>query len=200
MVRSHFKTSIEAHTPEIPKFQQYIKALPKDTLLIADEAHNVGANQVKEAFKALKFNRRIALSATPKRKYDLDGSRHMEMFFKDKVPYTYTYSMEKAIEMGVLCHYDYFPVLVKLDEEEFERYHQITLQLMKYFDAETGRFKESDIVNALLLKRKRVIHKAKNKLSAFKEILKKEFDRRNSLKYTFIYNTNLTCAISQHFE
>jgi superfamily II DNA or RNA helicase len=169
------------------KFQQYIKSLPKETLLIADEAHNVGANQVKQAFKNLTFNRRIALSATPKRKYDLEGSKQMEGFFKDSVPYTYTYSMEKAIEKGVLCHYDYYPVLVRLNDDEFERYQEITIQLMKFFDAETGRFKESEIVNALLLKRKRVIHKASNKLAAFRSILKKEFKKRGSLKYTFVY-------------
>lgn len=170
-----------------PKFQHYLKDLPKSTLLIADEAHNVGAPQVKTAFRKLKLNRRIALSATPKRKYDPEGSSEMETFFNDSSPYTYNYPMEKAIEKGVLCNYNYYPILVELEPDELDEYQKISIQLMKYFDSNTGKFKDVEEVNALLLKRKRVVHKAKNKLVAFKKILKNEFQHRKNLKYTFAY-------------
>ena len=39
----------------------------------------------------------------------------------------------------------------------------------------------------LLLARKRIIHKAVNKIDAFKEILRSEFRRKENLKYTLVY-------------
>jgi len=39
----------------------------------------------------------------------------------------------------------------------------------------------------LLLKRKRIIHKAANKLEVFKQILQERMSNRNNLKYTLIY-------------
>lgn len=39
----------------------------------------------------------------------------------------------------------------------------------------------------LLLKRKRIIHKAANKLSAFKQIVQQRMEERGSLKYTLVY-------------
>lgn len=39
----------------------------------------------------------------------------------------------------------------------------------------------------LLLKRKRIIHKATNKLAITKNILETRFNKEGNLKYTFIY-------------
>ena len=169
------------------RFNKYIQQFPKDTILIADEAHNVGSPSVVNRLTSLPFQKRIGLSATPKRIYDLEGSSAMEAFFKDKEPYTYSFSMERAIEEGILCKYYYHPHIVHLTSEELKEYIEITKKLAKFFNKESGSFEMSDIVEKLLLKRKRIIHKAENKLFITKRILQERFKKEGNLNYTFIY-------------
>ena len=167
--------------------QNFLKYIPKETLFIADEAHNIASPKVLEVLSDTLFNKRIGLSATPKRIYDDEGTEAMEEFFMNKPPYTYTFTMEEAIAKGILCQYEYFPHIVQLTEEEFDNYKDITLKLLKFFDSETKKFKNADAATQLLMKRKRIIHKAVNKLTTFKKIIKDEFKKRGELKYSFVY-------------
>lgn len=169
------------------KFQKYIKQLPNDTLFIADEAHNIGSPSVLNCLSKLTLQNRIGLSATPKRIYDLEGSASMELFFNDKEPYTYSFSMERAIEEGILCKYYYYPHIVPLTADELNEYIEITKKLAKFFNKNTDSFDSSDVVEKLLLKRKRIVHKAENKLTITRQILENRFKAEGSLKYTFIY-------------
>ena len=53
-----------------------------------------------------------------------------------------------------------------------DKYAELSLKIAKYFNFNTGAFdKKDDILTALLLARKRIIHKAYNKLEAFKRII-----------------------------
>lgn len=169
------------------KFQYYFRSFPKDTLLIADEAHNLASPKVLETFPKVHLQKRIALSATPKRVYDTEGSAKMEEFFNDTEPYIYSFSMERAIDEGVLCKYNYYPKIVKLSELELQEYYEISSKLAKFFSSESEGFLDNDIVSQLLMKRKRIIHKAENKLAAFENIIKQEEAKRGSLKFTFVY-------------
>lgn len=56
------------------KFQKLFKKLPKQALLIADEAHNLGSPQVKKIIKDFHIEKRIALSATLARQFDEEGN------------------------------------------------------------------------------------------------------------------------------
>lgn len=169
------------------RFHKYIKKLPDDTIFIADEAHNVGAKSVIERLKAITIKKRIGLSATPKRIYDPEGSKEMEYFFGDEEPYTYSYSMEKAITNGILCQYDYHPHLVQLTNYELEEYAEITKKLARLFGSNGEGFENHEIAERLLLKRKRIIHKAENKLPKVLEILQRRYEAEGNLKYTFVY-------------
>lgn len=167
--------------------QNFLRYFPKETLLIADEAHNIASPKVLEVLPSTLFVKRIGLSATPKRIYDGEGTEEMNKFFDDKPPYTYSFSMEEAIAKGILCQYEYHPHLVRLTKEELDEYKEITTKLSSFYNIESNSYKAEEIVTRLLLKRKRIIHKASNKIKVFKKILKQEFNKRKSLKYTFIY-------------
>ncbi len=169
------------------RFNKYINLLPDDTLFIADEAHNIGSPTVLSRLPNMQIQKRIGLSATPKRIYDIEGSAAMEQFFNDSEPYTYAFSIERAIEEGILCKYYYHPHIVTLTAEELNEYIEITKKLSKFFNKQTGGFDDSDIVQLLLLKRKRIIHKAVNKLTITRQILEDQFRKYGHLKYTFIY-------------
>ena len=168
-------------------FQSHFKNLPKETLLIADEAHNLGSNNISKVLSKIDLNQRIGLSATPDRKFDDIGNKSIEDFFNDKPPFVYSYTMEQAMQKGWLCKYKYYPHIVKLTEGELAEYIKKSKQLIKYFDNQTKQYKDCKEVEILLLERKRIIHKAHNKLAAFKKILDNEFIERGDLKYTLVY-------------
>jgi superfamily II DNA or RNA helicase len=167
--------------------QNFLKYFPKETLLIADEAHNISSPKMLEVLPKTLFKKRLGLSATPKRIYDDEGTEAMNDFFDDHPPYVYSFSMEEAIAKGILCQYEYHPHLVELTSKELEEYKEITLRLSKFFDSETKKIKDNDVVTMLLMKRKRIIHKAENKIAVFKNIVKEEFKKRKNLKFTFVY-------------
>lgn len=168
------------------KFQKYFKRIEKDFILIADEAHNMGAKNIKDVIKNSQIAKRIGLSATPRRIYDLEGTQFIDKFFKDEEPYIYSFTMKQAMEMDFLTNYKYYPVLVELNEEELEKYIEISKKLLRYFDFEKGEFKKDPVVEKLLLLRKSIIHKAKNKVECFKNILL-ELKQLNKVKYIFTY-------------
>ncbi len=169
------------------KFQSLVKDLPSDTIFIADEGHNLASPTVANRLKDFKLEKRIGLSATPKRKYDPEGTAEMELFFSDEEPYTYSFSMERAIKEGVLCEYYYYPHIIKLTPDEMQEYVEISNQLAKLYRFGKNNPEKESIIERLLLKRKRIIHKAANKLEAAIRILKKQFTEKGNLKYTFIY-------------
>lgn len=168
------------------KFQKYFNKIDKELLFIADEAHNIGANNIKSKLSSIKCEKKIGLSATPERVYDENGTEALNKFFNDSPPYTYSFDMVKALHEGFLTEYKYYPKIVELNEKEFEEYIEISKKLLKFFDFEKGQFKNDPIVEILLLKRKNIIHKAINKIACFKTILK-ELEKEDKLKYIFTY-------------
>lgn len=156
---------------ESERFQKIFKKFPKTTLLIADEAHNIASPSIIPIIKELHLERRIALSATPNRRFDPEGNSTIEEVFNTKPPYTYSYSMRQAIDNGFLCQYIYHPYIAYLNEFELKEYKEITSKLVKFFDAEKQNFSDNSLVSRLLIQRKSVIHKAASKLEVFRSIL-----------------------------
>lgn len=170
----------------LPKFQAVIDRLPKSTLFIADEAHNFGTARTQENYPH-KFERRIGLSATPERHFDEQGTLSLLTFFNAVERPTYKFDMREAIERNFLCRYYYYPKLVKLTAEELEEYKKISKKLLKYFNSAGVNFLENPIISALLLKRKRIIHKAENKLDVFRECLNEILTIKQKIQYTLVY-------------
>lgn len=169
-----------------PKCQKLINKInSENTTLIADEAHNFGAaTSLRNLPHGIK--RRIGLSATPERIYDEEGSIKLYEFFNSFPPvYTYKFSMRQAIDEGFLTPYYYYPYFVNLDHDELEQYLEITRKLLKFFDFANGKFRES--ATQLLIERKRIVHKARNKKTCLEQIFREVKLNNGSLKYTFVY-------------
>lgn len=171
------------------KFQSYFRSLPLDTVLIADETHNLGSQSLLRLLPSIHLEKRIGLSATPHRKFDEEGNHAIQEFFNDTPPYIVSYSMEEALKIGWLCKYTYFPHIVKLTDREMDQYKELSLQLLRMglFNKETGLFNSTPEIERKLLERKRIIHKAVNKLEVFKSILRSEFTKRKNLHYSLVY-------------
>ena len=166
-------------------FQQILAKLPDTMLLIADEAHNIGSGNVRIAFRNLKIKYRIALSATPNRIYDEEGTTELESFFNDKPPYVYSFPMSQAIKEGCLMEYCYYPKMAYLNEVEMRKYAEYTRKLMNLFNSETGKFKSEDEATKLLMLRKQVLHKAEDKMRVLRDIITEI--GKEKLKYCFVY-------------
>lgn len=203
---SLLKLQIAERLSEDPKEQNYIiittyasfvhddvfnvlNSLPrKRVLLIADEAHNMGASQIRKRLPYVNIIRRIGLSATPERQYDDEGNKIVNQFFNvESNNYTFEYKMEDAIRNGVLCHYYYYPHLITLTDEEMRNYTDLSEKIAKYMNINGDSFKDDPILTGLLLKRKRIIHKATNKKPAFKKIIEDRLKEKRNLKYTLVY-------------
>ena len=160
----------------------------RQLLIIADECHNMASCGMIKRLPRIPYLRRIGLSATPDRQYDENANACLRKFFGAEEKYTYEYSMKEAISKGVLCRYFYYPHIVTLTSEEMEAYVKLSERISKYFNYETSSFDKMDeALKMLLLARKRIIHKAANKLGVFEDIIRKRYHDKRNLKYSLVY-------------
>ena len=173
-------------TFSLPKFQSIVSRLNPDVLFIADEAHNFGTQNLI-SLHPNKFERRIGLSATPKRHFDINGTDALLSFFNSSDKPTFKLDMAEAIEKKFLCEYFYYPKIVTLTNDELEDYRKISIKLLKFFDPKTKRFSDNPRVNILFQERKRIIHKAENKKNCLRECFKELKTIKEEIKYTLVY-------------
>ena len=148
------------------------------TLFIADEAHTLGA----DGFLANKpdfFERRLALSATPERQYDPDGTEEIFAFFG---PPVYEFGLDQAIGF-CLSPYSYYVHAATLDGIELDEFDALTGRI----GAAIGRGvnDDDDTLTSLLIKRRRIIETAQTKLPLLRAVLEQRGPR--SLEQTLIY-------------
>jgi superfamily II DNA or RNA helicase len=154
-------------------------------ILVADEAHTMGSQGFLKILPTY-FQKRIGLSATPERQFDEISNQTLADYFSTSPnDYTYEYNMKTAIENKILSNYYYYPKIVNLEHDEQEEYLKISKELSIYVDHETGKYKESDYVKNLLIKRKNIIHKARNKIKTLISII--EEIGKDNFKDAFIY-------------
>jgi superfamily II DNA or RNA helicase len=170
------------------KFQDQLMTLSEDTLLIADECHNMGSSSIMKRLKTFHLKNRIGLSATPERQFQEEVNSKIRNFFgeENENNYTFSYTMFDAIkkEPRALCQYRYYPKIVRLTDSEFKKYEAYSKKILSFHPRND---EEREIFNRLCIARQRVIHKAENKLEAFKSILLDEYTKRKNLKYTLVY-------------
>jgi len=147
-------------------FQQRLKYFPKQSLLVVDEVHNVGAGGLSKALPS-SINLRLGLSATPERWFDPDGTNRLIEYFgpvlEPKV------GIKEAIELKALVPYRYHPILIDLTEEERIKYLEISARMAKVFSA-AGFNDDNPSLRMLSFERARLVASASNKMSALREL------------------------------
>ena len=165
-----------------------LSELSLDTLLIADEAHNMGSSSCLKLLNKIPYVKRIGLSATPERQFDEIGNQAICSFFGCSLnAYTFSFTMKEAIDKDYLCHYRYYPYIVELNEEEMDAYKELSAKIAKFYNPDEDHFSSNQLLTALLLKRKRIIHKALNKLEVFKRLVTEIYAQRHNLSYLLVY-------------
>lgn len=145
-------------------FQKLLSPLPP-TLLIADEAHNLGSVGLRELLpEAAQY--RLGLSATPERHLDDEGTASIERYFGGTV---FEFGLREALHAGALVPYDYRTSVVELDGEEIETYVDLTRRIGR---ALGGQDNWADgPAKLLLIARARLIANARAKIPELSAVL-----------------------------
>ena len=147
-------------------------------MLIADEAHTLGADSFIRN-KPKFFEKRLALSATPERQYDPDGTEEIFEFFGKTV---YEFGLDRAIGF-CLVPYSYYVHASTLSAEELEEFERITRRIGAAIGA--GASEDDTRLQALLIARRRIIESGHSKIDLLREVLIRRGPR--DLKHALIY-------------
>lgn len=160
-------------------FQTCLPFFPSKTLLIGDEAHNLGTREMTASLPA-NIGLRLALSATPERWFDDSGTQNLFEYFGPVLQPEFT--LKDAIEQRALVPYYYHPLFVELTNSESEDYVRISRQIGRLL-AMRGGDTDSPQLTALLLQRARLLGSAENKLELLIELMKSRPDSSHTLFY-----------------
>ncbi len=160
--------------------QEQINNIKSPILLVVDEAHNFGARSYAKLLDD-RFTYRLALSATLDRHRDEEGTEVLYKFFGKKC---IEYPLERAIKEDKLSRYNYYPVLVYLNEEELSEYELLSYEMSKCLIIDkNGKYKLNKRGEILALNRARIVAGAQEKLEALREEIKPYIKDNNILVY-----------------
>lgn len=148
--------------------REQISKLKHNVLLIADEAHNLGAPEYQKLLVE-NFDYRLALSATFDRHHDEEGTAVLRRYFGTTC---IEYPLEKAIHDKMLSEYRYYPIPVYLTDDEREQYQKLTRELNSWrcrTTTKSGKSKLNSFGERVAQQRARLVAAAANKLRALKE-------------------------------
>ncbi|BAB76608.1 DNA phosphorothioation system restriction enzyme [Anabaena sp. FACHB-709] len=167
-------------------FQSQLKYFPAKTLIIGDEAHNLGAPKLEESLPR-RVGLRLALSATPERYFDDGGTQSLFDYFGPVLQPEFT--LRDAIAQGALVHYLYYPILVELTEAESIAYLKLTKRIGRSLlyrernNGESPNFEDNEDLKPLLMQRARLIGAAANKLKALRQLMATRRETTHTLFY-----------------
>lgn len=168
--------------------QRQISKLDNKSLIMVDEAHYFGSQYIRKILPE-NFDYRLALSATIDRHGDSEGTAFLFEYFGDKC---IEYTLDMAIEAGMLTPYKYYPILVYLTPEELDNYKILSKGIAKFM-AGSDHKHIPEAAKQYLLKRAKLIAGAENKLLALQEKIKDYKNDNHILVYcgaTTIDNPN----------
>ena len=165
-----------------PEFLEAVEEFDCERLLIADEAHNLGRRSFIEHLPEF-FEYRLALSATPTRQYDEEGTDSLFAFFG---PVAFRFTLEEAIGR-CLVEYDYYLHPVYLTESEMDEWLELTGKIKQ----NSWREKEGspdDYLAKLLRDRRALLETASLKISKLESLIDREDVA--SLRHTLVYTSD----------
>lgn len=160
-------------------FQSQLPYFPVKTLIVGDEAHNLGTAKLEDSLPA-QVRLRLALSATPERFFDRTGTDAIFNYFGPVIPPELT--LKDAINQGALVHYLYYPVLVHLTENEAYQYAKLTTRI-GWALAAGEKLEDNEKLTTLLIRRSRLIANAHHKLAQLRAIMQPRLHTSHTLFY-----------------
>jgi superfamily II DNA or RNA helicase len=147
--------------------------------LVGDEAHNLGSIRLEESLPR-QIGLRLALSATPERYFDDDGTEAIFSYFGSILEPEFT--LADAIAQKALVRYFYYPILVELTEAESLSYAKLT-QRIGWALQKNNNLLTNENLTSLLMQRSRLIGAASNKLNVLRELMRDRLHTSHTLFY-----------------
>ncbi|MDJ0509025.1 MAG: DNA phosphorothioation system restriction enzyme [Crocosphaera sp.] len=160
-------------------FQSQVKFFPDKTLIVGDEAHHLGSPSLESRLPR-NIGLRLALSATPERYFDEEGTEALLDYFGAVIKPEFTLS--DAIKKKALVPYLYYPIFVNLTESEAFIYAKLT-QRIGWALGKNETLKNNENLTALLIQRSRLIGTAENKLTALRNLMRTHLNTNHTLFY-----------------
>ncbi|MBB5957420.1 superfamily II DNA or RNA helicase [Saccharothrix tamanrassetensis] len=163
------------------RFQSILSRISQPLLVIADEVHNLGSTAYRSSMPS-NATYRLALSATPERWFDDEGTDALIDYFG---PIVFELGLGDAIDTGALCRYTYHPRLVELGEDETQLYIDLSTKIAKYVAAGES-ITDADLnspLGHLLRQRAGVLGHAEGKLAVLRDDLGAHADSWFQLVY-----------------
>lgn len=159
-------------------FLNTVNRIKGPVLIIGDESHHLGSTRQRD-FLPQKAQYRLALSATPTRWYDTEGTNFLLDYFGKIV---YSLSLAEAIQKGFLTPYYYFPILVELTDDEMIEYSELSSKIGSLM-AQEDNYDVQEMLERLLIKRANILNTASNKI----EEISKLINEQNTIFHTLFY-------------
>ncbi|MEL6439711.1 MAG: DNA phosphorothioation system restriction enzyme [Cyanobacteria bacterium J06621_8] len=177
---SNFCTIITTNSTLISAgFQSQLKYFPPKTLIVGDEAHNLGSASLASSLPR-NIGLRLALTATPERHYDELGTEAILKYFGKIIPPEFT--LANAIAQGALVNYSYYPLLVELTAPEALEYARLTKRI-GWSMQKNPSLQNNENLTALLTRRSRLVATAANKLTCLQELMASRLNTNHTLFY-----------------
>lgn len=166
-------------TASSPKFYRRLKN-PSEILIVADEVHQLGSTE-NSKLMTKPFGKRLGLSATPERYGDAEGTNNLLSYFDGVVGGEFT--LADALKAGRLVPYNYHPMFVYLNEEERDRWAELTKKIRRLAAASpkdsNGNISPSLSLKKQLINRSRIAKKANAKVRTAVAIIKEHYFEGN---------------------
>lgn len=159
-----------------PDFQATIALLNGPCLILADEAHHLGSERSRHSYP-MNIPYRLALSATPDRWFDDEGTAALRGYFGETV---FSFPLEKAIGVSLTPYY-YYPHLVQLTSEELEDYQELSAKIAQLAGRDDERAQES--MKLLLMRRAELLNNAANKITELSRLI----EESDHIDHTLFY-------------
>jgi superfamily II DNA or RNA helicase len=142
-------------------------------LLVADEMHRSGSARTRRTLGAFDCGGTLGLSATYRRKFDEAGTQHLlDIFGPVLEP---VIGLAEALINGQLVPYDYRLHTLSPDDDELERYKELTEKIRRLTAHEGDNEGMSDYLKMLLIKRSRILKGARGKVPLAAAIIREEY-------------------------
>ncbi|MEO0532550.1 MAG: DNA phosphorothioation system restriction enzyme [Cyanobacteria bacterium P01_A01_bin.123] len=160
-------------------FQSQLPYFPEKTLIIGDEAHNLGSPKLVECLPRT-IGLRLALSATPERYFDDGGTQLLLDYFGPVLQPELT--LADALRVGALVRYRYYPLLVELTAGEAQRYSKLTTKIAQALAIDEDA-EGNSALSALSMQRSKLIANAAHKLDALRSLMQPRLQTTHTLFY-----------------
>ena len=158
-------------TARSPRFLSGVES-GSHLMVLADEVHRVGSSE-NLALLEMDAGARLGLSATPERAGDPAGTAALFGYFGEIL--APEISLKDAIDLGRLVEYRYQVHTVGLSEEEIQEWQDLSSQVGRAMSASEDNGLLTDHARLLLIKRARVMKKAREKVPLAADILSREY-------------------------